>query len=96
MRDALNSSVTVRGASAGYVNPGGNNTFYLKTNNNGMLNMTAGGYSGLYSLRMHANNTRASLLIKTVQEGVSSIQAVLPVQLRLYQQTFSNLIIAEK
>ena len=96
VRDALNNPVTVRGTSAGYVNPGGNNTFHLKTNNNGMLNMTAGDYTGLYSLRMYANRTRADLLIKTVQEGVSSIQAVLPVQLRIYQQTFSNLIISEK
>ena len=96
VRDALNSSVTVRGASAGYINPGGNSTFHLKTNNNGMLNMTTGAYAGFYSLRMYANNTRASLLIKTVQEGVSSIQLLLPVRLRIYQQTFANLIIAEK
>jgi len=96
VRDLLNNQVSVRGATEGYINPGGNNTFYLKTSENGNLNMTAGAYSGLYSLRIYANNLRTNLLLKTVQEGVSSIQALLPVQLRVYQQIFSNLIIAEK
>ena len=80
VRDLLNNQVSVRGATEGYINPGGNNTFYLKTSENGNLNMTAGAYSGLYSLRIYANNLRTNLLLKTVQEGVSSIQALLPVQ----------------
>jgi len=96
MRDSLNTSVSVRGASSGYVNPGANNTFYLKMNDNGNLNITAGAYSGFYSFRAYMNNTRANFLIKTILEGVSSMQAVLPIQLQIYQQVFRNLIIAEK
>lgn len=95
VRDALNNSVTVRGGSAGYINPGGNNTFCLKTNDNGMLNMTAGDYAGFYSLRIYANNTRANLLLKTVLEGVSDVQALLPIQLKIYNQTFGNLILKQ-
>jgi hypothetical protein len=96
VRDLLNNQVSVRGATEGYINPGGNNTFYLKTGENGNLNMTAGDYSGFCSLRLYVNNTRANLLLKTVQEGVSSIQVVIPAELRIYQQLFRNLIIAEK
>jgi len=96
VRDALNNSVNVRGASSGYVNPTANNTFYLKTDDAGSLNMTAGAYSGFYSLRLHVNNTKVNLLLKTVQEGVSSIQVVIPVELRIYQQLFPNLIVTGK
>jgi len=95
IKDELNSTVSIRGATSGYINPGANNTLYLKTNG-GSLNVTAGAYFGLYSLRIYSNNTRANLLIKTIQEGVSSIKAVLPVQVQVYQQLFSNLIVAEK
>ncbi|MEM3556125.1 MAG: LamG domain-containing protein [Candidatus Micrarchaeia archaeon] len=95
VRDALNNSVSIGGASSGYINPGGNNTFHLKLDG-GSLNVTAGDYSGLYSLRIYSNSTRANLLIKTVQEGVSSIKAILPVQVTIYGQLFRNLILAEK
>jgi hypothetical protein len=58
--------------------------------------MTAGDYAGTYSLRLYINNTKANLLLTTIQQGVSSMQAILPIQLQLYQQIFNNLIIASK
>lgn len=96
IKDSLSSSVSARGATSGYINPGANNTLYLTTNNNGNLNMTAGDYAGTYSLRLYINNTKANLLLTTIQQGVSSMQAILPIQLQLYQQIFNNLIIASK
>ena len=96
IRDAINSSVTIRNAAQGYINPGANSTFYLKTSGNGDLNMTAGDYSGFYSLRAKLDNTNADLLLKTIQEGVSDIQAIIPIELQVYQQVFHNLVVAEK
>jgi len=95
LRDSLNNSIPLRGSTAGYVNAGANNTFYIKTNG-GNLNMTVGAYSSLYSLRAYVNSTQVNILTTITESGVSSMQAVLPIQLRIYQQTFSNLIIAEK
>ncbi len=96
IKDSLNSSVSARGATSGYINPGANNTLYLTTNNNGNLNMTVGGYAGTYSLRLYLNNTKANLFLTAVQKGVSSIQAILPVQLQIYNQIFNSLIISQK
>ena len=96
IKDSLNNSVSARGATSGYINPGANNTLYLTTNNNGNLNMTVGGYAGTYSLRLYLNNTKANLFLTTVQQGVSSIQAILPVQLQIYNQVFNSLVISQK
>jgi len=93
--DSLNNSISIRGSTSGYVNAGGNNTLYVKTSNGG-FNMTAGAYSGMYSLRVYVNNTKANLLLNLVESGVSSIQVIIPVQLRISQQTFNTLVIAEK
>ncbi|NYZ78590.1 LamG domain-containing protein [Candidatus Micrarchaeota archaeon] len=95
LTDSLGNPVSIRGSTSGYVNPGANNTAYIQTSN-GNLNMTAGAYSGFYSLRVYANNTKASMLTNIIESGVSSIQAIIPIQLTVYQQTFSNLVIAEK
>ncbi|MCX6775915.1 MAG: LamG domain-containing protein [Candidatus Micrarchaeota archaeon] len=95
LRDSINNSILLRGSAAGYVNAGANNTFYVTTNG-GSLNMTVGAYAGFYSLRAYANNTQVNILTAITESGVSSMQAILPIQLRIYQQTFSSLIIAEK
>ncbi|NYZ79235.1 LamG domain-containing protein [Candidatus Micrarchaeota archaeon] len=96
IKDSLNNSVSARGATSGYINPGANNTLYLTTNNNGNLNMTVGGYAGTYSLRLYLNNTKVNLFLTTVQQGVSSIQAILPIQLQIYNQVFNSLVISQK
>jgi hypothetical protein len=96
IRDALNNSVPVRGSTSGYVNPGANNTLYVKMNNNGNLNMVAGAYAGLYSLRLYLINAKANLFLQTAEQGVSSVQAIIPIQLQIYNQFFSSLIIANK
>lgn len=94
--DSLGSPVSLRGNTSGYVNSSANNTFYLKTDNNGNLNMTVGNYAGPYSCRIYVNNVTASLLFNIIENGTSSMQVVLPVQLQIYQQIFSNIIIAQK
>jgi hypothetical protein len=96
IRDSLNNSVMPMSSNSGYINAGANNTMYLKLSNNGNLNMTVGDYAGTYSLRFYITNAKANLLLQTIQQGVSSMQAVLPVQLQIYNQLFSNLIITSK
>jgi hypothetical protein len=86
----------VRGGTNDYINPGVNNTFSLRLNNNGILNITVGAYSGLYSLRAYLNNVTGTSAITTVLNGVSEIKAILPVELKVANQNFTNLIIKEK
>ncbi|MCX6776893.1 MAG: LamG domain-containing protein [Candidatus Micrarchaeota archaeon] len=94
LKDSLNNSILLRGSATGYVNGGANNTFYVKTSG-GNLNMTVGAYSGLCSLRAYVNNTQVDIITTILENGFSGMQAVLPIQLRVYQQNFSNLVIAE-
>jgi hypothetical protein len=58
--------------------------------------MTVGAYAGFYSFRIYVNNTGANLLLNITEPGASSIQVVFPIQLQIYRQVFSSLIIAQK
>jgi hypothetical protein len=93
--DSNSNTIIVNGSSGGFLNASVNNTFWVNLTDSGIVNVTIGAYSGSYSLRMTSNSTLYSSII-TILNASSEIKAILPVDLLIANQNFTNLIIKEK